>query len=208
MIMLHPFEELLYRRVAETVSAWEPALRHDVYALCLLYGSGASADEEGREVDYQGYVSLCYNTRSHAQEEVARIGTNEPEWNNAFWVHDFSFFVPAMAEYGTPPNDVELQLHDSWCASVGVNSNGTDESGRPIYNESKLYCAVTAFCGRVVRRLHEDGTIATLLGKPVPIVIEMSDWSDDAVANTKESNPPELLEGYLQWIYERSHPAC
>jgi len=201
--MPHPFEELLYRRVAETVSGWSSALRQDVYALCLLYGSGASADEEGKEVYYQGYVSFCYNTFSHAQEEVTRIGTNEPEWNNAYWVHNLSFFVPTMAEYGTPPNDAELQLRDSWCASVGVDSNGTDESGRPTYSETKLYRAVTALCGRVVRRLHEDGTIATLFGKPVPIVIEMSDWSDDAVADTKESNPLELLKGYLQWIYER-----
>ena len=206
-MLLHPFEELVYQRVIESVSGWEPALRQDVYALCLLYGSGASADEESQEVYYQGWIGLSYNTCTNAQKEVARVGTNEPQWNNAFWLHDFAFFAPAMAEYGTPPNDVEMQLRDSWCASVGVEPDGTDESGRPAYSEPKLYRAVVALCGRVVRRLHETGTITTLFGRPIPVVIEMSDWSNDAVEDTKESNPPGLLEGYLQWVDERNHPS-
>jgi hypothetical protein len=202
----HPFEELVYQRVIESVSAWEHELRQDVYALCLLYGSGASADEEGNEVYYQGWVSLSYNTRSHAQEEVALIGTSEPEWNNAYWLHDLNFFAPAMADYGTPPNDVEMQLRDSWCASVEVEPDGKDESGRPTYNEPALYRAVAAMCGQVVRRLHEDDAISAFFGKPIPVVIETSDWSDEALATTKESNPPELLKEYSQWMYERIHP--
>ena len=204
--MLHLFEELVFQRVLESVSAWEPALRQDVYALCLLYGSGASADEEGREVDYQGWVSLSYNTRSHATEELARVGTSEPEWNNAYWLHDFNFFAPAMADYGTSPDDAEMQLRDSWCASVGLEPDGKDESGRPTYSEPKLYRAVVAMCGRVVRRLHEDGTITTLFGRPIPVVIEMSDWSDDALVDTRESNPPGTT-GRLFAVDVRAQPS-
>lgn len=199
IMLLHPFEELIYQRTVESISAWEPALRQDVYILCLLYDSGASADEEGREVYYQGYVGLSYNTRFHAQEEAARIGTDEPRWNNAFWLHDFNFFAPAMADYGTPPNDGELRLRDSWCVSVGVEPNGKDESGRPAYNEHQLYSAVIAMCGRLVRKLHADNVIAALFGRSIPVVIETSDSSKEALAATKDSNPPELLEGYLQW---------
>lgn len=189
---MHPFEQLIYDRFAQSIAAWDTKRHPDINAISILCDStGFGEDEAGREYILQGQVRLSYNTLFHYQAQIEEAeSAMEALWNFAYWPEETTAAVPQdVPKNGVPPAE-ELALRDAWCASLGLLPEDEDGGGRAVYDEAPLNMALHSVCQAVVTALHRDGIVVKKLGKPVPILIQDLDGSEGSMAATLAANPP------------------
>lgn len=196
---MHPFEQLVYDRFAESIGSWDMRRHPDIYAISFLYGTGSTVDEEGNEITLQDAVSLSYNTLSHFEEQIPHASeAAEAKWNFAFWLQEITAQVPRFLEpeYGTHPDKNDLALRDTWCAAHGIVPTSRDEAGYPVYGAGFEEAIVAAY-GRVAQKLHDNKVIVTKLGRTVPILIHTLTYSEIGIEATRAANPPELVAEFF-----------
>ena len=189
---MHPFEQLIYDRFAESIAAWDTKRHPDINAISLLCDStGFGEDEAGREYILQGQVRLSYNTLSHYHEQIEEGESRAAAlWNIAYWPQDITAAVPQdVPKNGVPPAE-ELALRDAWCASLGLLPEDEDGGGRAVYDEALLNRSLHSACQGVATALHRNSIVVKKLGKPVPILIQDLDGSEGTIAATLAANPP------------------
>jgi hypothetical protein len=197
---MHPFEQLIYSRFADSIRSWDTQRHPDIYAVSVLIKHGWTSDEAGNDVALEGFLSLSFNTLSHFRSQIDNASdAAEAKWNFAFWLQEFTATVPRLhdPEYGTQPDEDELALRDAWCASLNILPTGEDGAGRPTYGAG-FDEAIAAACERVVRRLHEDNVITAILGKPVPVIIHTLEYDQPGLNATQTANPARLLDEFNQ----------
>ena len=191
---MHPFEQLIYDRFAQSIAAWDTERHRDINAISILCDSTAfGQDAAGEGYILQGQVRLSFNTVSyyHTQIEEAESAV-EAFWNFAYWPQDTTAAVPRDALIdGTPPAE-ELALRNDWCTSLDILPEDEDGSGRAVYDEALLNMALHSVCQEVAQTLHQNGIVVGKLGRSVPILIQDLDGSEGTVAATLAANPPGL----------------
>jgi hypothetical protein len=189
---MHPFEELLYRRIQEYVAVWSPEERADTYIAALTFWDEFSGiingerewtafgwETRGTQVYCQDVFGFSHNTRANLREQIPRkeAEPDEYEWMMQRWKGSGAQ-TPALAE--------ELPLYHDWCTSHQVPQYewqgrlGTDEAGNPIYDYETLAQVSVAAGERIVRRLHENAVVS------VPVLISV-------FTTALNSKPPATL---------------
>lgn len=202
---MRPFEQLVYDRFVATISSWDVPEIADTYALGLFYESFRSADANGDEVAMQGQLYIGYNTVSYWRTMIGRASSPEQaKWNDGFWREIRSGCVPRDFPYGGEPPDDELALRDDWCRASGITPEGTDESGRPEYDEIALYAGLRTMLSGIARALHENGVIEQRYGKPLPIIVRGHEQSaDEEVGASRRANPSGVSHEIEAWAMTR-----
>jgi hypothetical protein len=188
------FPEYLYARVAEGVAGFAALDVDDIYAIslwCSYY-----EDDTRRPtlvVDYNTgtQVEQVVSTHKHAPE------VDEARWNYAYWLQGMP------VEIGGAHDPAGLELAREWIERAGLwYSDEQEESDFEATLElgSMIARRFEAECVRAGRRLHEDGVIEKVFGRPIPVLVHelehQAHHADWAVAG----NPPGLAEGYVAWI--------
>ena len=55
-------------------------------------------------------------------------------------------------------------------------------------------------CVTVAQQLHGDGVVAETFGRAIPIVVHELEYYDEIVQQTREANPPGLVEDFARWV--------
>ncbi|MDG5803263.1 hypothetical protein P9869_11425 [Streptomyces ossamyceticus] len=55
-------------------------------------------------------------------------------------------------------------------------------------------------CVQLARGLHDDGVIATIIGKPVPVVLHELEYYEAIARRTEAANPPGLADDFTAWV--------
>lgn len=105
----------------------------------------------------------------------------EARWGFAFWLQN---------ETGTIGGDEDGDLQAWFDAEADAFPD----------EEERLEALSSAFMESVadaVRRLHDEGVVAQVFGKAVPVIVHEYEWYDLPLEWTKRANPEALLVGFM-----------
>jgi hypothetical protein len=185
------FPDHLYARAAEGIAGFaEPG----IYAISLW----CSYDEDDTR---RPTLVVDYNTEAQVERVVSTDGyapeADEARWNYAYWLQGMP------VEIGGPDDPAGLALGQEWIKAAGLwYSDEQEESDFEATLElgSAIARRFEAECVRVGRRLHEDGVIEKVFGRPLPVLVHELEYQPHHADWALAGNPPELVAGYVTWI--------
>lgn len=147
------------------------------------------------------YLAIGYNTET----EVARLlaAPGPPEAWEARW--NYAYFPPSglegvrIAGHDPEHDPVGAELHQREAVAEGLwyeDADGLAEQEQDERGE-RLDGQFRVLCVDVARRLHADGQILKVLGRPLPVILYDMFEPDEMFALTKAANPAELVAEFL-----------
>ena len=172
------FPEYLLEHAIGALRGIPEAERADVYVVSFFV-----YDED----DDPARPTLTVGTNTERAVQSALESTDEPEarWNYAFWQKDH---LAVIADRGLDPVGVELR--DDWIRAHGLSPDDYDEI-------SQLFVRL---CIDTVKELHSGGTIRTVFGRSIPVIIHELEYYDAIVDQNVEANPDGLVSGLAAWV--------
>ena len=121
----------------------------------------------------------------------------EARWNYAFWRQDQ---LAVVADTGLDP--IGAALRERWIRDLGlwVEEPVNDDWAEFESMGASITQAFVRMCVTIVQRLHGDGAVSEVFGRPLPVVIHELEYYDAIAAQTEEANPPGLAAGFVAWI--------
>ena len=55
-------------------------------------------------------------------------------------------------------------------------------------------------CVSLARRLHEEGDIVRVFGRPIPVLVHELEYYGEIADQNVAANPPGLAQGLVDWI--------
>jgi hypothetical protein len=188
MVSRPPYEEHAFRRFAEGLRRLDCDTRADAYAVALLVGYEWGPDESG-EMRCGCHLTLFCNTEEQFRSQIANASdAAEARWNFAFWRHEALVHVPDLAPNAdgyVVPDATEMSLWQEWL----IASGDADEE-----------FATVELAVQISQRLHTEGIIQEVFGRPVPIIIHNLEYSHGA-RPVERANPPGVAKEVLtEWF--------
>ena len=188
------FPEYLYARAAEGIAGFAELDVDDIYALslwCSYY-----EDDTRRPT-----LVADYNTDTQVERVVSQQGyapeADEARWNYAYWLQS----VPV--EIGGSQDPTRLELGHEWIKQAGLwYSDEQEESDFEATLElgSAIARRFATACIWAGQRLHGEGVIEKVFGRPIPVLVHELEYQPHHVDWALAGNPPELVTEYVTWI--------
>lgn len=195
----------LHERSLAALSSLTHEHRRDTYVVSFLLGE---EDGDGRRLtmtvgtNTEARVALALKATPASEGRRARrvdgmgvpSSADEARWNFAFWLQDE---LVVCCDRDVDP--VGADLRDAWVRDAGW---WYDDWEAP---EADRLCLAIGLvfnerCATVARRLHGDGDVERLFGRPVPIVVHEVEHDHHLVERNLAANPPTSIRPYLDWI--------
>ncbi len=210
-------EEHLYQKVSQEMRSWEPLEACDIYLITLHI---AFVDDDMRQGMLSG---PCYNTLRHWQsgggtgrdkwetsehQHCASFSLCEPvveEWGNEGRADPLGVDLrdKHFADLSLFITDTES---DHFWKHLYRKKGGSGRPGFPLFTPedaqqydafrerlSKNGQAFVDACAGVVRRLHDAGVVQQVCGRPVPVILDVSNDMDALTIRawrlTRQVNP-------------------
>jgi hypothetical protein len=147
------------------------------------------------------YLAIGYNTEA----EVARLMASPsppPAWE-ARW--SYAYFPPSglegvrIAGHDLEHDPIGAEAHRREAVAQGLwyeEAGGLSEQERDERGE-RLDERFRELCVDLARRLHTDGRIAEVLGRPLPVILYDMFDPDGMFALTRAANPVDLVAEFL-----------
>jgi hypothetical protein len=205
------FSEHLVRAATGVLERFPAELRPEIYALSFRIWR---VDHDDR----RPYVAIGYNTETQYAAERRPEDPGEARWNYACWLLD------GFETLGNVPEDPEgavryeaevrdaglwfedgdfqdgdFQVGDSEVGDSEVGDSEVGDEERDPERGDLLRLHFADACVGLARRLHAEGHIERILGRPLPVVVFDMDCPGWEVEATEAANPPELIEEFLAW---------
>jgi hypothetical protein len=183
-------EEELFGRVDRALRSLSEMDRDDVYAVSLFVYD--YEDEPSTPV-----VEVSVNTEAHvAMRTPDAFDAEEARWNFAFWPQQPIDII------GGPSDPEGKQIIDAAFSGAALSYDPDDYSDEALEVGRRMTQAFVAACVAAVQRLHREGTIQTVFGKPIPVLVHELEYYDEIAEQNRVANPPELVEPFSRWIDE------
>jgi len=196
------FPEHLDRGVREALSeaANDPT---DIYVVSLLV-----QDEEDDPM--RPTLTVGWNTETRVEFALTAspehrlnpwwIPADEAEarWNYAFWLQNGSQIGDSRTdEFG-------CALRTSWLTTQRMAAGGTTHRRRGLRRFINVGEQATQLfvdlCVEEAQRLHQDGTIASVFGRPIPVLVHELEYYDAIAAQARAANPSGLADEFIAWV--------
>jgi hypothetical protein len=166
-------------------------LRPEIYALSFRIWR---VDDDDR----RPYVAIGYNTETQYELEKRHGDPGEARWNYACWLLDGFEMLGNCPEdpVGARLYEAEVRKLGLWFEGDGADGDTADEQG---VRGELLWQHFAEACVELARGLHAEGRIEKVFGRPLPVVIFDMYCPGWEVEATEAANPPELIEGFLEW---------
>jgi hypothetical protein len=189
--MTSVLENHLHARVRGAIEGLPDKGAADVYALSFwVY---ADEDDPRRQV-----LDFSYNNAARLKASLKKTSSAaEAKWNFAFWLQN------QIEVVGGDDDPAAVELRDEWLEAAGLNYTDENEESdfdRTLELDTKIENEFRRMCARVSRRLHEDGTIASKFGRPIPIIIHNLEYDKQVVKITQRANPDGLTDEFATWV--------
>jgi len=195
------FEELLYTKAREGILGISEDVAADVYALSFFHWV---LSDDPRTA----YLAVGYNTNARCrfctpapgQEPRWPIASDsqEAKWNYAFWLQEEG----TACEVGNSPEHETVR--QEWIEAHGLWYTDQEQDAdfdTTLALGSQIMPLFIRACVLVARRLHDDGTIVTKFGRPIPILVHELEYYDQIAEATTQANPPGLAAEFIGWIH-------
>lgn len=190
------FPEYLYSRAAEGIAGFaEP----DIYAIslwCSYYEDDTRRPTLVVDYNTETQVQQLLVSHKHAPE------ADEARWNYAYWLQGMP------VEIGGPHDPTGLELAHEWIKQAGLwYSDAQEDSDFESTLElgNSIARRFAAACIRAGQRLHEEGVIEKVFGRPIPVLVHELEHQPHHADWAIAGNPPGLVEGYVAWIGSMHH---
>jgi hypothetical protein len=117
----------------------------------------------------------------------------EARWNYAFWLQNELTVIAGDDD----PDGRRLRV--AWIAEHALRDDDPD-----AYYKPGISRAFATLCAAAGRRLHDDGTITTLFGAPLPVLVHELEYYPPIADLTAAANPPGLADDFLAWMNDFS----
>lgn len=140
-------------------------------------------------------VQVSVNTESHVARMASQASDeDEARWNFAFWLQE------PLDEFGGPDDAEGKRLVDAAFSEAGLFSDPDDWSDGAGETKQKMTALFVSRCVSAVRRLHDDGVVAAIFGRPIPVLVHELEYYDEIVEQNRRANPAELIEPFASWV--------
>jgi hypothetical protein len=195
------FEELVFTRTVRALASI-PA-PDEVYAVSMfVYETNNDPRFLTATIQYNT-VAQCAAISAGQPNARGSYATDsgEAKWNSVFWLQDQLAQIPDD-ESGTDADGAGarrawLDENRFWVDDAVFDSMSYDEAIVAINRITEAFCNL---CVSVSRRLHADGTITSVFGRAIPVIIHGLDYCDWDAALTREANPPGVADEFVAWI--------
>lgn len=128
-------------------------------------------------------VMVGYNTESAVRAALTQAADpGEVRWNFAYWLQN------PLGLLCDSESDAEgASLRDAWIRDNGLTPDDVTR-------------AFVALLEGIVRSLHEDGVVAAVFGRRIPVLIHELEYYDEIAAQNCRANPDGLAEPFAAWI--------
>ncbi len=172
--------------------------------------AGLHDTPEGERADVYAVSFFVYDEDDEPERPVVTVGTNtearvqfalhppedfalpnpwwkpsdelEARWNYAFWLQNR---LAVIADSRTDPEGAALR--DAWVRAQGVSPDDITE-------------AFVGLCVDTVQRLHADGTVESVFGRPIPVIVHELEYYDAIVDQNVAANGHDLAAGLAAWV--------
>lgn len=153
------------------------------------------------------YLAIGYNTEAEVARQLA--APNPPDGWEVRW--SYAYFPPSglegvrVAGHDPERDPIGADLHRQEAVAEGLWYEDTDGLSEDELDErgERLDEQFHELCVDVARRLHVDGQIVKVLGRPLPVIIYDMFNPDEMFALTRAANPAELVAEFLTEDPER-----
>ena len=192
--------EHLYRKAVAGLESIDPSERGDTYAVSL-YVEDESDDprrpavKAGTNTERQVRFTCDPPSDDRPNPRWAPTDEQEARWNYADWLQN-----ELAVLCGTRLDPTGNELREQWIRDAGW----WFEYDGDWYTADRLGPLITAafveLCVSLARRLHEDGDVVRVFGRPIPVLVHELEYYGEIADQNVRANPPGLAQGLVDWI--------
>ena len=119
------------------------------------------------------------------------VHEQEARWNFAFWQQN------ELAVIGRDPTGARLRR--SWFEDLGLWFDD-DESEESDEITDRMIQTFVGLCVATARWLHSSGTIESVFGREIPVIVHELEYYEEIAIQNVEANGAELAGGLVEWI--------
>lgn len=195
MTTLEPFYLATLAELREALLHLPARVKKDTYALSFLI---TCEDNDPR----YPLLEVSYNTQRNFRAQVPESDSErDARWNFGGWLQDMICMAGGMEDEAwrawmeASPDAYTDDEHDRSFSDDALNDLLIDKGDR-------LYTAFSDQCVRLAQTLAEDGTLARVFGRTIPVIVHDLEISEDTIAWTTAANVPELIADWLAYVEE------
>jgi len=194
-----PLVQEIYERAAAALRSVPDRERGDTYVVSFFV-----YDEE----DDPRLPTITFGTNTETQVRLAAnppadfvkpnpwwepADPEEARWNYAFWQqNNLGVFFSDTVEH--------------WLRETGMwlddpQGDDDEDAWEALEQASeRITPAFALLCAEAARRLHDDGVIVEVFGRPIPVVIHELEYYDAIADETEAANPAGLAAEFIAWV--------
>ncbi|KJS59488.1 hypothetical protein [Streptomyces rubellomurinus] len=187
------FQDHLRTLATRAISSITAAEAADVYVISFFI------DDE-RDDPRQPTLTIGYNTEAQFRRSVANASDEaEARWNYAFWLQNE---LTVIGDLTRDPDGAAARHR--WISELGLwyDEPPDPEDWVTVVGPTAALIEATfnQACVRLALDLHDDGTIESTLGRPVPVVLHELEYYEGIARRTEAANPPGLAADFAAWV--------
>ncbi|MFF7994731.1 hypothetical protein ACFZDG_33780 [Kitasatospora xanthocidica] len=186
------FQDHLRALATQAVTSISAAEAEDIYVVSFFI------DNE-KDDPRQPTLTIGYNTEAQFRRCIADASDEaEARWNYAFWLQNE---LTVIGDLTRDPDGAAARRQ--WINELGL---WYDEPTNPQDWVTTVGSAAALIeanfnqaCVQLARSLHDDGVIATIIGKPVPVILHELEYYEAIARRAEAANPPGLADDFTAW---------
>ncbi|MET9995189.1 hypothetical protein ABZ061_37290 [Streptomyces mutabilis] len=187
------FQDHLRALATQAITSISAAEAKDIYVVSFFI------DNE-RDDPRQPTLTIGYNTEAQFRRSIADASDEaEARWNYAFWLQNE---LTVIGDLTRDPDGAATRRQ--WINELGLwydEPTNPEEWVTTVGSTAALIGAnFNQACVQLARGLHDDGVIATIIGKPVPVVLHELEYYEAIARRTEAANPPGLADDFTAWV--------
>ncbi|MFE9574535.1 hypothetical protein ACFYMW_39510 [Streptomyces sp. NPDC006692] len=187
------FQDHLRALATQAVASISTAEAEGIYVVSFFI------DNE-RDDPRQPTLTIGYNTETQFRRNIGDASDEaEARWNYAFWLQNE---LTVIGDLTRDPDGAAARRR--WINELGLwydePANPEDWVSTVGSTAARIEANFKQACVQLARGLHDDGVIATILGRPVPVVLHELEYYEAIARRTEAANPPGLADDFTAWV--------
>ena len=140
-------------------------------------------------------LTIGTNTERQVVAMIHRASDGaEARWNYVFWLQN------ELATVGGPLDPDGERLIMSSFDAAGLWFADDDYSDEALAIGDEMTRRFVGQCVQAALRMHEEGAVAAIFGRPIPGLVHELEYYDEIVGQNRRANPPGLTDDFAAWV--------
>jgi hypothetical protein len=175
--------DYIYTRVRKALDSISSEERHEIYVVSLFV---YDEDDDPRRPT----LTVGFNTESNVAAAPGAEDEREARWNYAFYLQNE---LDVLFDATRDPGGAALLRRA--IEDMGYWFPGEDDVATEVTTPWFVANAVFA-----ARRLQDDGDIARIFGRSIPVLVHEVEYYDAIAMQALAANPPGVADEFIAWV--------